>query len=89
MIKDQILSVNSDLVQVLCVRTAVLPEAAVQYPVISWRLSYTISVLFVIPFSLHPYLLFLSNKYVTDVFVPLFGDPTVGCLHDCRNLAVL
>ena len=34
-IKDQILSVNSDLVQVLCVRTAVLPEAAVQYPVIS------------------------------------------------------
>ena len=34
-IKDQILSVNSDLVQVLCVRTAVLPEAAVKYPVIS------------------------------------------------------
>ena len=35
MIKDQILPVNSDLVQVLCVRTAVLPEAAVKYPVIS------------------------------------------------------
>ena len=34
-IKDQILPVNSDLVQVLCVRTAVLPEAAVKYPVIS------------------------------------------------------
>ena len=33
-IKD-LLPVNSDLVQVLCVRTAVLPEAAVQYPVIS------------------------------------------------------
>ena len=33
-IKD-LLPVNSDLVQVLCVRTAVLPEAAVKYPVIS------------------------------------------------------